>query len=240
MRRIRPYTICLVAICVGSILLSAAKPARADEVSARTKLAEKGIRATRSGISLQADPDFSRSLATAFSLKRKVVATINQQQSAGYDNEEADAQVQTLSQQNELLKKQYSQINSSYFPIRHEIAEKIKTNDSEIALIQETRKQAIKSFDELRKNANSASEKYVQQVLAARTMADRILAQYADLKKDKKDKEVVAALNEWNEAVGTSNELKPTHGFESALKRLEALEKQIVSEKIPLRHEGKS
>ncbi len=217
--------------------MSAVEPARGDEASAKAKLAEKGIRATRSGISLQAETEFSKSVSTASSLKRKFLATINRQRSAEYDNEEADAQVQALLQQNVLLKKRYSQINQRYFPIRNEIAEQINKNDTEIALILETRKQSTKTFDELRQNANSAREKYVQQVLDARTLADRLMAQYAELKKDK---EVVAALKEWNGAVSTSNELKPTHSFDSALKRLEALEKRILSEKIPLRREGNS
>ena len=47
-------------------------------------------------------------------------------------------------------------------------------------------------------------------------------------------------MTEWNEAAHTSNALKPSRGFESAVKRLEALEEKIDSQKIPLRQKGKS
>ncbi len=241
MRSIRLFAIWAAAICGGSILISAVEPARGDEVSAKAKLAEKGIRATRSGISLQAETEFSKSVSTASSLKRKFLATIDQQQSAGYDNEEADAQVESLTQQNQLLRQRLSEINRTGFAFRGQVVQQINqqlaANEKEIALIQQSRKQSTKSGEELRQNGNSARQAYVQQVFSARKLADRLIAQYADLNQDK---EVIAALKEWNEAAHTSNALKPSHSFESALKRLEALEGKIVSEKIPLRKKGTS
>ena len=66
-------------------------------------------------------------------------------------------------------------------------------------------------------------------------MADRVIGQYAELNKDQ---EVAAAVKSWNEAAHTSHTLKPSHGFDSALRRLEVLEKKIPSEKVTLKQEG--
>lgn len=237
MHNIRVFAQCLSAFCSGAILLCLAAPARGSEASAKAKLAEKGIRASRSGISLVEEAELAKAVSTAGSLKRKFLLMMNQQQTAEYVKEEADAQVQELLQDNVILKKRYAQINRRLFPLRNEIAQQINTNESEIALILETQNQSTKGLDELRQSANSAREKYVQQVLNARTLADRLAAQYAELSKDQ---EVVAAVTEWDKATGTSQGLKPSRTFESTLKRLEILEKKILSEKIPLRHEGNS
>ncbi len=96
--------------------------------------------------------------------------------------------------------------------------------------------------DRHKKDASPAKEspsldEYTQEVFEARKVADQLLTRYAELNQDK---EVVAALKEWNEAAHTSSALKPSHSFESSLKRLEALEKDVGSETIPLRQEEKN
>jgi clan AA aspartic protease (TIGR02281 family) len=241
MRRIRLVAIWAVVILGGWVLLSAVEAAHGDEASAKAKLAKKGIRANRSGFSLQEEAEFSKSVSAAYSLKRKFVARTKPQHSTGSDNEEADAQVEALTQQNQLLRNKLSQLNENGFPYRGEVVrqinEQIAANEKELALIQQTHQQSTKSVEELRQNEKSAGQAYVNQVIDARELADRLNARYAELNQDK---EVAATLKEWNEAAHTSNALKPSRTFESTLKRLEALENKIVSEKVPLRQKGKS
>jgi len=239
------FAIGIAAVCGGACLLSAVAPARADEAAAKAKLAAKGIRATHIGLSLQTETDFSKAVTLAYSLKRKLQSATSRQHAAGSDNDEAEAAVQQLMARNEALRKQVppptnrpfvrfgNQINQQY---KTEISQEIQANDNEIAQIHEAQKQSTKNVAELRQATDSARSTYFQQVRDARALADRVVAQYAEVNKDP---EVVAAIKEWNEATSTSLTLKPTHGFESAVKRLEALEKKIVSEKIPLRQEGK-
>jgi aspartyl protease family protein len=239
------FSIGIAAVCSGACLLSAVDPARGDEATAKAKLAAKGIRATHIGLSLQTETEFSKAVTLAYSLKRKLQSATSRQHAAGSDNEEAEATVQQLMAQNEALRKQAPPpTNQPFIPFRNqinqqyktEISQEIQANDNEIALIHEAQKQSTKNSGELRQEADSARSTYFQQVRDARALADRVVAQYAEVNKDP---EVVAAIKEWNEATNTSATLKPTHGFESAVKRLEALEKKIVSEKIPLRQEGK-
>ncbi len=241
MRRNRLVAIWGVVILGGWFLLSSAGTAHGDEAAVKATLAKKGIRATRSGFSLLEETEFSKSVSAAYSLKRKFAAATHPHLSAGSGNEEAEAEVEALTQQNQLLRNKLSRINANGFAFRGEVVrqinQQIADNEKEIALIQQTRKQSTKLVEELRQNEKSAHQAYVNQVIDARELADRLIARYAELNQDK---EVVAALTECNEAAHTSNVLKPSRGFESALKRLEALENKIDSQKIPLRQKGKS
>jgi hypothetical protein len=248
MRSFHLHSIGIVAVCTGACLLWAVQPARGDEASAKAKLAAKGIRAIHSGISLHAETEFSKAVTQAYSLRRKFQSATSRQHAAGSNNEEADAAVQQLMERNEALRKQAPPPTNQPFGVvpfqnqisqgvRAEISQQIQANDNEIALIHQAQKESTKNAGELRQEADSARSTYFQQVRDARALADRVVAQYAEVNKDP---EVVAAIKEWNEATNTSATLKPTHGFESAVKRLETLEKKIVSEKIPLRQEGRS
>ncbi len=66
---------------------------------------------------------------------------------------------------------------------------------------------------------------------------DRLSERYAALKSDA---DAQAALSEWNSAANTSFTIKPSSYFLNSVKKLEQLEKTVVSEKIPLRREGNS
>jgi clan AA aspartic protease (TIGR02281 family) len=235
----------IVVVCLFASLLAPIEPARADEAAAKASLTAKGIRASHAGLSLQTETEFTKAVPLAYTLRRKFQSTLGQQQSAGSNNEQADAEIQQLMEQNETLRKQMPQGGQPFVPfqgqisqgLRAEITQKIKQNEEEIASIQEARKQSTKSSAELRQEADSARTTYFQQVRDARALADKITGQYAELNKDQ---EVLAAIKEWNDAAKTSATLKPSRSFESAVKRLEALEKKIVSEKIPLRNDGKN
>jgi aspartyl protease family protein len=239
MRRIPLAAICGVAIVGAWLLISAAESARGDEASAKAALEAKGIKATHSGFSTHEETEFSKAVTAAYALKRKLAATTYQEHSAGSENGEVDAEIETLTEQNQVLKQRLAQLNQTPIAFRgqitQELNQQVSANDNQIAQLQQSKKQSTKSVDELRQTENTARQTYVQQVFEARKLADRVVAQYAELNKDQ---DVAAALKEWNEAIHKSNALKPSHGFESSLKRLEALEKKLHSEKIPLKQQG--
>jgi clan AA aspartic protease (TIGR02281 family) len=241
MRRLRHVAGWAVAVVGGCVLLFSVQAARGDEASAKARLAEKGIRASRSGISLQAETEFSKSVSTAYSLRRKLSAAAGRQQEPGSDDGEADSQITALRQQNEQLQKRIMEIRLANIDFlgqtTRQLNEQIAANNREIARIQESRKQSTKSGAEAGKDKKSSRDAYTQQISDARMLADHLIDQYAELSKDQ---EVVAAIKEWNEAAHTHVALKPSHSFESSLRRLEALEKKLTSEKIPVRHEGNS
>ncbi len=235
-----------VAVFGSWVLLIFIEGARADEAAAKKTLAAKGIRATHSGCSLIAESEFSKAVSKAYSLRRKHAASKPQQLTA-IEKEAAAERIQELKNQNELLRNKLAEVNKVGFAFRgnvvQQINEQIAANDRQIAEIQAALDPSRKATDDSKKKdgapaKDSASlDQYTQEIFEARKVGDLLLAQYAELNQDK---EVVGALKEWNEGAHSSSALKPSHAFESASKRLETLEKDVVSEKIPLRQEQKS
>ena len=227
------------AVLAGWLPFSVVETARGDEASAKAALAAKGIKATHSGFSTQEETEFSKAVTAAYTLKRKLATTSSQEQSAGSDNGEVEAEIETLAEQNQVLKQRLAQLSQTPIAFRgqitQELNQQISANDNQIAQLQQSKKQSTKSVDELHQTENTARQAYVQQVFDARKLANRVVAQYAELNKDQ---DVAAAVKEWNEATHKSGALKPSRSFESALKRLEALEKKLHSEKIPLKQQG--
>jgi clan AA aspartic protease (TIGR02281 family) len=227
------------AAMLGLVLSLAVPGIAGDAASAKSKLAEKGIRVTHAGISLQEETEFSKAVSAAYTLKRKLSPTSKSEDSSASDDGESAAQIEALNEQSQALKQRLAQINVTGIafrgPIEQELRQKISEIDNEIARIQQARKQASKSTTDVRHDDKAARQSYDQAVFDARKLADRVMTQYAELNKDS---DVLSAIKEWNESAHTSNVLKPSHSFESAVKRLETLEKKIVSQKVPLRQEG--
>jgi clan AA aspartic protease (TIGR02281 family) len=244
MRNVRLVTMWTFVVLGGGVLILAAE-ARGDEASAKAALAKKGIKATHAGLSLQDETEFTKSVATAAQLRRKQTAANAQQFEAGATNEEADARIAQLTQENAALRARRQGIAQANIVLGsfanqqtiQRIDQQINANDKEIAFLQQQKKQATKPAQEPGKADKPSADDFVQQVFQARKLADRLIDQYAELGKDK---EVLDAIGEWNQAAHTASTLRPSHAFESAQSRLEVLEKKIASEKISLRHEGTS
>jgi clan AA aspartic protease (TIGR02281 family) len=223
-----------------SILVLAVQTSFADETAAKAALAAKGIRASRMGLSLQEEGELNKAVNAANALKRKIPSNSSGSDSGEFGSPaEVQAEIEQLTQQNAELKQQLAQLNAAPIaykaPALLKLNQEISANDNAINQLQQSSKQAAKANDETQKDVKAAREAYFQAVFEARKMADRVIGQYAELSKDQ---EVVAAVKAWNEAAHTTHALKPSHGFEAALKKLEGLEKKIPSQKIPLKQEG--
>jgi clan AA aspartic protease (TIGR02281 family) len=241
MNRVRRIAVCGVAIVTSWSLLGATiSPARADEAAAKAKLAAKGIRATHAGLSLADEAELSKSVKKADSLKRKVTNSTKRSHASDVDPQEIEARIGELKAENEQWQQKINELNRFGFAFRGnavaKLNEQISENNRDIAELQQLLKPATSpQGDEQHKAANAAREAYVQQVLDAREIADRLIAEYAKLKEDP---DVLAAVKEWDEATQTSLALKPSHSFETSLKQLEALEKKMSTGKVQLRKDG--
>jgi aspartyl protease family protein len=111
----------------------------------------------------------------------------------------------------------------------------VNANASAMNLMIQDRETSKKEVDEIRRTANTVRENYVQRILQVRALVDRVSGKYAELAKDDAAQ---AALKEWNEAADTSYDIKPSRTFQSQVKRLEALERSVITENISLRREG--
>ena len=239
MRNDRLAAIC-GAVLMGSCLVLSAV-ARGDEASAKATLSGKGIKVSRSGLTVLGETEFPKSVTAAYALKRKLGAVASEEQSAEVGEEEANAQIGALEQENATLNERLQEMNKVGFAFRgqlvQQINQQITANNQEIARLQQAQKKTTPPGDGSHKDENSTRQAYQKQVFEARTLADRLIAEYSTLNHDK---EVAAAIKEWNAAAHASHKLTPSHSFDSALKRLEALELKIVSGKVPLQEKEQS
>jgi aspartyl protease family protein len=121
--------------------------------------------------------------------------------------------------------------------LHNQLVEAVNANVSAINLLRQQEEQAKKDIDVVRKKANAARESYIQQIAEIRALVDRLSERYTALRSDA---DAQNALAEWDSAAHTSFEIKPSSYFLNSVKKLEQLEKSVVSEKIPLRREGNS
>jgi clan AA aspartic protease (TIGR02281 family) len=241
MQKDRLAAICGAVFLGGFLVLSAVADARGDEASAKATLSGKGIKVSRAGLTVLGETEFPKSVTAAYALKRKLGAAASEEQSAGVGEEEADARIEELKQENVALNERLQEVAKVPFNFRGQVVQQINqqiaANNQEIARIQQSEKKSTKSAEGSHKDETSARQAYMKQVSEARTLADRLIAEYSTLNHDK---EVAAAVTEWNAAAHSSHKLAPSHSFDSALRRLEALELKIASGKVPLREKEQS
>ncbi len=241
MRIDRLATICSALLLGGFLVLSAVADARGDEASAKAALSGKGIKVSRSGFTVLGETEFPKSVTAAYKLKRKLGAAASEEQSAGVGDEEANAQIEELKQANVALNQRLQEVTKVAFAFRGQVVQQINqqiaANNQQIARLQQGEKKSTKSAEDSHKDEKATRQAYLKQVSEARTLADRLIAEYSELNHDK---EITAAIKEWNEGAHTSHKLTPSHSFESSLRRLETLELKIVSGKVPLREKKQS
>jgi clan AA aspartic protease (TIGR02281 family) len=207
------------------------------EAAARAKLSEKGVRVSHSGLALIDEKELGKAFTEANSLKRKLVSAAKELQAAQQEIEQMQENLHARLQANVEINQQLATVPRSNVVLHNQLVGAVNANSSEINLLMQDQERSKKDIDEVRKKSNGARESYVQQVAEIRALVDRLSERYAALKSDP---DAQSALAEWNSAANTSFEIKPSNYFQNSLKKLEVLEKTVISEKIPLRREGNS
>jgi clan AA aspartic protease (TIGR02281 family) len=211
--------------------------ANSPEAAARAKLSEKGVRVTHSGLSLLDEKELGRALNEANTLKRKLVLAAKELKAAQWEIDQRQQDIDAHHRDNIALNAELKNVPRSN-PVQHnQLVGAVNVNFSEINLLQEEQAQSKKNLDDVRKKSNSARESFVQQLAETRALVDRLSERYTTLKGDQ---DVRSMLAEWNSAANTSFELKPSPYFLNSVKKLDALEKTVQTDKIPLRREGNS
>jgi clan AA aspartic protease (TIGR02281 family) len=212
-----------------------AKPTT-PESAARAKLSEMGLHVSHSGLSLVDEKELAKAFAEALALKRKLVTAAKEQRGGEQEIEELQANMRQRLQNSVELNAQLANGRNSVVE-HNQLAGAVNANNSTIKLLEQEQEQAKKQIDGVRKKANAAREGYVQQVAEIRALVERLSQRYTALNADA---DAQRALAEWNAAANTKFEIKPSSYFLNSVKKLESLEKTVISEKIPLRREGNS
>jgi clan AA aspartic protease (TIGR02281 family) len=206
-----------------------------DQAALKTKLAAKGIRVTHFGLSLTDESELSKQFRELATLKRKLQSAVREFNEAQHGLDELTENLHQRMQASVAINGQLA--TSGNFIQRNQLIGAANATIGEINLLNHEKEQTTKELDRTRTAANSAREKYVQQISKIRAEADRVSARYVELEKDE---EAQSALKEWNAAAKSSLEIRPSRLFQAGLKRIADLEKTVISEKIPLRREGNS
>jgi clan AA aspartic protease (TIGR02281 family) len=235
------FSTSLFGVTVFAGTASAAPPdsdkAKTPEAVAHAKLSEKGVRATHSGLSLLDEKELGRALNEVNILRRKLITAAKDLKAAQQDIDQRQQDLTVHQRDSIALNAQLANVPRSN-PVEHnQLVGAVNVNSSEINLLREEQEQAKKNVDAVRKKSNTARESFVQQLAETRALVDRLSERYTTLKADA---DVQRALAEWNTAANRSFELKPSPYFLNAVTKLEALEKTVQTEKIPLRREGNS
>jgi predicted Ser/Thr protein kinase len=177
---------------------------------AKSKLAERGVRVSRTGLSLVDEKDLAKAFAEANALKRKLAVAAREQQAAEQQLEELQANLRLLRQ-------------------------KTVESNSQIRLLEQQQEDARKDSEVVRKRAYTVSDSYEKQVAIIRNLIDRLSERYTALQSDA---DAQKALADWNAAANTSFKLKPSSYFLNSVKKLESLEKTVDTEEIPPRRKS--
>ncbi len=206
------------------------------KAAARKKLSEKGIHVSPSGLSLIDEKQLNRAFGDANALKRKLQTVAKELQAGEKNIEQIQADMRQRLEVSVQINSMLASVRNN--PVEHNrLAGEVNVNNSELKLLEQNQEETKKALDAVRKKSNAAREAYVQQIAEIRALVDRLSDRYAALKSDA---DAQAALAEWNSAADTSFTIKPSSAFLNYVKKLEQLEKTVISEKIPLRREGNS
>ena len=205
-----------------------------DEAAAKARLVAKGMHVTHSGLCLSQETEFGKEFRAATTLKRKLATAVRELAATERDVEKLHENLHERMRANVDISNRLANGGANVFE-HNQLVGAANANVSAINLLMQEQELSRKEVDRTRAAVNSAREKYVQQIVKLRGLADKIEARYAELKKDS---EVQTALGDWNKAAKTAFEIKPSRSFQLSLKQLALLEKTVVTDKIPLRREG--
>jgi len=233
----RPALIVYVLSCL--LIARTSVRALGDDAleKAKSHLLEKGIRVTHTELSLSSEADFNKSFGEAAALKRKLVSASKALNEAERVVEGIDDEMRERMKYTVELNTQLANVARANVVVHNQLVGAANANNGAIKLLSQDEQEAKKEVDKARKTTNTTRENYVQHIMEIRKSADEISKQYAALATDT---EAQAALDAWNAAAKSSLTIKRSRMFQSNLKRLGALEKSVVTEKINLRREGNS
>ena len=227
---------CLVAAaCLWGALPS--PMVRADEAAAKNALQEKGVRVTSTGLLHDEEADFNKAMSEIAGLKRKLTTALKGLKVAEKHEEACKAEIRRLMQADVGLNAQLANVRNGEAVLNNRLIGALNANSGQVRLLMETQEKLQKQTEEVRKGANAAREAYLGRVLALRPLSEKVTARYEELSRDDK---LRSAVNELNAATGKTYALEPSRTFVSNAKRLETIEKSIISEKVPLRRQGNS
>jgi clan AA aspartic protease (TIGR02281 family) len=222
-----------IAVCLA---LTLPTMARADEVAdSRAALIELGIRPLQSNMALEAEGAFAKELNRSLQLRRTLAQATKEQSAIENRLQQVQRALTTLKQQHIGLSAQLASINQGNVTLNNRLVGALNAMQGQMELGEQQKDALQEQIKGARAKVNEAREAYLQFVLDARQIAEKIEADY---EAQPKDEAVKAAIERYNKASGKQLALTPTNALAVNLRRLSQLEDTILSESITLTSEG--
>jgi clan AA aspartic protease (TIGR02281 family) len=214
---------------IGLVAVSSIAVAAADEKTAEALLKSKGLRKLSYCFSLPEESELSRGLRTAASLRKRAFDAQEKVDEAQKAVDDKDNLILAYVQKHRELGAQLGFARST--EQRNRIVVAYNEMADRVELLRQS-KQEEEALDQARAVANTATEEYTEHLLELRRLHDDAHDRYQSLAADAA---VVAAIEEYNKSTSRTCRLGPGPTFASNGRRLELLEKTVLSEAIELR-----
>lgn len=212
---------------LGTLLFAVC--AAADEKSAEETFKAKGLRRSGTAFVLPAEAELAKRLRDADAQKKKFGAA---QRDLGFwqqkVQEKQNMRLMAIQRRSELS----AQLQLARTVDAHNrTAAAINELSDRIALLEQSKTEET-SLKTAQSAANQLGEEFVEHLLETRKLCDQIGAGYKALQADP---QVVAAIEEYNQATGKTYKLGPSSSLAGNEKRLQKLEETVLSDSIDLR-----
>ena len=214
------------------------KSLKSKEVSAaKSVLAGHGIRVNSLGPALNEEAEFTKAIRAILDGRKQLLDAATSLAQANQREAQIKQQLIRLISLHARLTAQLAALNPGDVATNNRLVGAISSNQSQTQLAGIALSQHEKMLQSVRSQANQVRENYVQSILDARKVADRIGQEYQDLAADT---EVSAAVARLNKALDKSYQLVPSRTFQRNIARLTSLESEILTEAIPLQGSGRT
>ena len=222
--------------CVAGCLCLVASRAVADELAdAKAALDKQGVRVFSSGLALATEPELSKEMGKAAALKKALLDAGKAQAAAEQQVAKGELVQTNLRKQQIALSTQLAKVNPNDIALNNKLVGALQALEGQFALAEKEVARLGEQVKAARGKTNEAREAYIDFILGARKLANKIEADYQT---KAATADVAAAVEKLNKAAGKQYKLEPSPAFTANIRRLKALEDTVLSESIPITGEA--
>lgn len=220
-----------LAACLLSVV---AADCSADEQSAKAALEAAGFRVSGSRLAAGQESEISSELRALSKLKRELLSATRELAEVQGKVDQHKAQIVRITHQQVQLSAQLANVRQGDVETNNRIVGALNALGGQLNLLKGQQPQVDEAIAKARSGWNSIREEYLQKVLDLREKVDQASQLYETSGEDEALKQAVAKLNE---ATGKSFSLEPSRSLRSAIRKLESMEDEVLSEAITLRRD---
>jgi len=212
--------------------------AQSDEASAKGVLEGKGFKVRSGGIVTQKEAELRSASKQVTKLRKELFTTTRELAGMQRGSDQLRSQITYLQKQRVQYSTQLAQVNvnnRASVKLNNQLVGALNAIEGQRELLLGQRQMVDDTLAKARRGWSEAREDYLQLVLDMRVVADEVQELYDA---HAGNATLQQAIKDLNKATGKTYRLTPSRGFLSSVKRLKALEDDVLSESIQLRRQG--